>query len=264
MAVLLAGTAAAQQKTTVADILLGPDGTPIIGTLTIRAHQTFTASDGTVVNTGLVAVTTFSSSGSFSVQLVPNILSAPQGSYYDVYYTTERARLAEMWVVPISGSAVKLAAVRVQWPKAPNIGIPASQFLPPPGCAPPQTLRWTTTGWLCGNDQLGTVSLTLLGPSPVDSGLPQWSPKNALQVKEISCTARDGTVSINFEIRTRSAPYTAGPAVLATPLVCDSPAAVTTTILNSAIPGDAIVALTISTTTGSPAAVAVHLKYELN
>jgi hypothetical protein len=102
--IAVAGSASGQVKTTVADSLFAPDGTAATGTLTIRAHQTFTAADGTTVNIGVAATATVGANGSFSVQLVPNVGGAPMGNYYDVSFVTSTRRVDEVWIVPESSA----------------------------------------------------------------------------------------------------------------------------------------------------------------
>ena len=107
---------AAQIKTTVSDNLVGPDGSPAAGTLTITAAGSFESADGYNVAKGW-HVQAPVSNGSFSVVLIPNQGANPPGetdSYtviYNLSSTWGTSYWSETWFVPSTGP-VGLAAVR--------------------------------------------------------------------------------------------------------------------------------------------------------
>jgi len=254
----------AQQLTTVTDKLTTPFGGGVVGRITISANQTFTTADGFTIPAGSKTYVTLGAAGSFSVQLAPTIGAAPAGSTYSVDYSLGTAFVHEIWIVPISLAPINLAAVRVIWPKAPNVSIPSSQFLPPPGCVSTQVLRWTTAGWICAPDNTGAVTFDVETPAPSDSGLFQWKPKNGVTLTRISCSTDSGTAAINLEVRTEAAPNTPGTPVLTSPVTCTPSTGVATTFSASAVPGTAPVVLNISSVTGAPLVVRVHVEYQLN
>ena len=110
LAVLICQPAFAQVKTTVADKLLLPDGTPVTGTLKITAAQTFQAADGFNVLAGGVKIVTLGADGSFTVALIPNAGSSPTSSYR-VQYVANGTVVAQTWSVPVSASPVGLLTV---------------------------------------------------------------------------------------------------------------------------------------------------------
>lgn len=265
-------SASAQVKTTVADSLFAPDGGRVVGSVAVRAHQVFTAADGTVVLDGLVANITLSSAGAFSVQLVPTIGAAPLGVYYDVEYTTTTRRVVEKWSVPVSSSSVRLSAVRVIWPTSPSVLIPADQFQPPSTCTPAAALsnnlvlRYSTgpTRWLCAPDNVGTATIELENPSTADTGKFQWKARNALNITRVSCSTDSGTVSVNLDQRSESTPNASGSPVLSVALLCSSSTSSANSFLNSSVASNAPVALLITALTGAPNVVRVHVEYILN
>jgi len=109
---MVSGAAVAQvSTTTVSDTLYHADGTPAQGTLLISWPQ-FTTASGAAVSAGSTTVT-LNSGGGLSVALAPNAGSDPIGSYYTVVYHLDDGTLTrENWMVPVSGSAVHLTAVR--------------------------------------------------------------------------------------------------------------------------------------------------------
>ena len=110
---LVLGVAGVAQvsTTTVSDTIYHADGSAAQGSLLISWPQFMTAS-GAPVAAGSTTVT-LGSGGALSVALAPNVGSDPIGSYYTVVYHLDDGSVArENWVVPVSGSAVHLAAVR--------------------------------------------------------------------------------------------------------------------------------------------------------
>jgi hypothetical protein len=115
-AIFLAGSPAlfGQAKTTVSDTFVGPNGAPVQLRMSITPNSTFTSADGFVVP--VFSTATVGSSGSFSVNLVPNTGTIPAGSSYRVDYSLNGIPFHETWVVPQSSSPIKLAAVRTLLP----------------------------------------------------------------------------------------------------------------------------------------------------
>jgi hypothetical protein len=150
----------AQIRTTIADQLIPPQNGTVVGQLTVTTNQTFTSLDGYTVLIGQKTYIILDATGSFSVQLVPNIGASPFGTSYSVDYATSTARFRETWVVPLSGTTIRLSGVRVLWPTAPGVMIPIAQVLPPNGCTNLYVLQWTTSGWTCtaGSGGGGAVS----------------------------------------------------------------------------------------------------------
>lgn len=113
---LLPFPAWAQIKTTVTDSLLGPDGSPASGTMTISAAGAFRSADGYNVAQGW-QIQVPVSAGSFSVTLIPNQGATPSGqndSYTVTYNLTSSLGTSywtETWFVPSIGP-VGLASVR--------------------------------------------------------------------------------------------------------------------------------------------------------
>ena len=71
-------------KTTVQDTLYRADGSTAQGTLLI-SWPAFTTSSGTAIGAGSTSVK-LTSSGTFSVALVPNVNATPQATVYTVVY----------------------------------------------------------------------------------------------------------------------------------------------------------------------------------
>ena len=87
------------------------DGSPAQGSLLISWPQ-FSTMSGASIAAGSTTVT-LSSGGGLSVTLAPNAGSNPIGSYYTVlYHLNDGTVTRENWVVPVSSTAVNLAAVR--------------------------------------------------------------------------------------------------------------------------------------------------------
>lgn len=266
LAALLAAPLRAQQSTTISDAIVGATGN-----LTITAAQTFTTADGYVVAAGTKWVVALSASGQFTVTLYPTVGASPYNAFYYADYKTSAAQTREEWALPRSAAAVNLAAVRVLWPKAPSVLVPANQLQPPPGCLPIPSgsnivLRATSpfVGWTCGPDNLGAVSMDLENPTAADAGKFQWKPKNALVLTRVSCDTDQGTVSVNFDLRTEAAPNTPGQQLLAASLSCNPSGAATTQFSASSVGGLAPVALLVTGTSGAPTIVRVYAEYQLN
>lgn len=156
----------AQVKTTISDTVYTPTGGLANGTVRITNPLGFTAADGTVVAANGVVTTTVSA-GALSVQLIPTVGSNPLGVYYLATYNLSGAVYTETWLVPVSGSAVKLISVRAQ--VLPYLGLTASfdQLNPPFNCLANQIPEWLAPGWGCFTPSgTGTVtSVALTAPS---------------------------------------------------------------------------------------------------
>jgi hypothetical protein len=158
----------AQQKTTVADTLLGPDGAPVTGLFVVTCPRTFASADGYTVLAQSKTSVTLAANGSFSVNLIPNAGASPGGSTYQVQYTANSRVVTEIWVVPISTSPVNLAAVRTASPPSPGVMLPFAQLNPPSGCAANQFPQWTGTNWTCvtSNTSFGSQSANQVLAAP--------------------------------------------------------------------------------------------------
>jgi hypothetical protein len=83
------------------------------------------------------------SGGQFQVELEPNDTAVPSGtSYYVVYRPKSGMAWSEYWVVPTSGTPLRIAGVRVSQPPAPQMTIQPSQILAG-GASDGQTLVWS-------------------------------------------------------------------------------------------------------------------------
>ncbi|MGC2234265.1 MAG: hypothetical protein WBA09_22380 [Candidatus Acidiferrum sp.] len=153
--------------TTISDTIHTSTGALANGTVTVRNPIGFTAADGTVVAANSTTVTNVVD-GVLSVVLIPNIGSNPLGSYYLANYNISGLTYQETWIVPVSGTAVKLIAVRSQI--IPYIGLTASfdQLNPPVGCPTNGVPQWQNPGWACVTP-LGTGTVTSVGLSA-----PSW------------------------------------------------------------------------------------------
>lgn len=267
MLAIASGSFAQQLFTTINDAITGASGN-----LTVTVAQTFTTTDGYVIGAGTKYIVTISSNGQFTITIPPTIGAAPFNAFYYADYVTSSTRVREQWALPVSAVPVNLAAVRVLWPQAPNNRIPATQIVPPPECTPigastsNLVLRYTTSpvGWICAPDNVGSVTMNLENPTPVDAGKFQWQPKNGLKLTSISCSVDSGTVSINLEVRSAAAPNSSGQQVLSTPLTCPSTTSSSTSFQTASVPGFSPVALIITASSGSPGVVRVYANYIVN
>ena len=155
----LAAAAAAQgpAKTTVADTLYDPAGGLATGSITVTAPMSFTSADGYVVYHGAVATGAIAG-GQFSLALVPNAGSTPSGSYYRVLVRTGAGSYSEIWIVPSSGTPVRLSAVRALLPPTPSFVFAFSQINPPGGCASNEFIEWSGTSWMCNTSAGGMAN----------------------------------------------------------------------------------------------------------
>src|SRR5579862_6634144 len=95
--------------TTVQDTVYRADGSLGQGTLLI-SWPAFTTSSGEAIGAGSTSVN-LTSSGTFSVALVPNVNATPPNTVYTVVYQLADAVKTEYWIVP-NASPANLAAVR--------------------------------------------------------------------------------------------------------------------------------------------------------
>ncbi|MDE3104433.1 MAG: hypothetical protein KGK08_04590 [Acidobacteriota bacterium] len=106
---LSSGQAAA--TTQVSDTVYFANGTPASGTVLI-SWNAFTSPSGLSIPAGSTSVT-LAANGGLSVALVPNAGASPVGSYYTVvYHLSDGTVTREYWVIPASGTAVSLNAIR--------------------------------------------------------------------------------------------------------------------------------------------------------
>jgi hypothetical protein len=121
LAAALCGLAWSQTGlTTIQDTLFKADGTKFNGTLTIHWVTFDSANNGTVVqqSTSVTVV-----NGNLLVQLVPNAAAQPPANVYSVSYQSDgREQFAETWTVPVSGTPLKVAAVRIGIASTSNSG----------------------------------------------------------------------------------------------------------------------------------------------
>ncbi|WP_263382779.1 hypothetical protein [Granulicella arctica] len=101
----------AQVATTqVADTIYRADGTTATGTVIISWPQFVTAT-GQAVPAGSTSAV-IAAGGVLSLQLAPNAGSNPMGSYYTVvYHLDDGSQSRQYWVVPVSGSPVKIGTI---------------------------------------------------------------------------------------------------------------------------------------------------------
>ncbi len=99
-----------QTLTTIQDTLFKADGTRFSGSLTIHWTTFDAANLGTVVQQSR-SVTVVN--GNLQVQLAPNANATAPANVYTVFYQSDgRNQFAETWTVPVSTTALKVAAVR--------------------------------------------------------------------------------------------------------------------------------------------------------
>ena len=99
--------------TTVADTIYTANGAPAQGSVVV-SWASFTTAAGTQVAAGSTSAT-LGSQGALSIALVPNAGATPTGSYYTaIFHLSDGTLNREYWVVPASGSPVKLAVVQNQ------------------------------------------------------------------------------------------------------------------------------------------------------
>jgi hypothetical protein len=148
----------AQNKTTVTGSLLGPDGSPANGFISVTATVPFTSADGYNVTSGppiQIAIT----NGSFTAALIPNAGSSTSTcsspnicDYYQVTFnlssTLGNAFYSQTWEVPAAGP-VAYQTIVVTSPPSVSYQFPFTQLTPPAGCLTDQFPEWTGSAWTC-------------------------------------------------------------------------------------------------------------------
>jgi hypothetical protein len=149
----IASALAAMATTTVSQtkITAGDGETLATGKITITATAAFLAADGTWVDTNPVIVKVIN--GAFTVNLEPNDTGVPSNtSYTAAWQLVGAAPRTDHWVIPTSGTALGLAAVRVS--VAPAVGVTFNpQQLSQDSATIGQALCWTGATWapgICG------------------------------------------------------------------------------------------------------------------
>jgi len=111
MTVLATPVKAQVTTTTVQDTIYNADGTAASGTV-IVSWPAFSTAAGQSIPAGSRSIV-LGSSGSLSVALAANAGGSPIGSYYTaIYHLNDGAVSREYWTVPVSSTAVTLAAIR--------------------------------------------------------------------------------------------------------------------------------------------------------
>ena len=176
----------AQVKTTVTDNLLGPDGSPANGTMTISAAGAFQSADGHNVAQGW-RIQIPISNGSFTASLIPNQGATPSGqndSYVVVYNLTSSlgaSYWSETWFVPSTGP-VGLAGVRnlpafpatFLSPQAPNTVLSGPATGSSPGAATFRALVCADLPSGCGAGGGGSMTWPGSAGVPVYAGTSSW------------------------------------------------------------------------------------------
>jgi hypothetical protein len=211
----------AQQRTTIQDTLLAPDGSLLKADVLVTSGTTFKSADGFIVSA--TAKTRINvTNGQLNIALVPNIGATPAGTYYQVLYTLQNGgQYKETWVVPGTPSLVNLAAVRALSPPVPTVLVAMSQVVPPQNCDD-KMLRWRVNGWVCITSDTD-FTWNIQNPVLDDSGLYQHKIGYVWKPMRVSCSfTGTGSVQINLEARLESDPDSTGTSILTTPVPCSS------------------------------------------
>jgi hypothetical protein len=110
----------------------------------------------------------------------------------------------------------------------------------------------------------GYVSIPFESPALTDSGVNQFEFPHKMSFVRIYCSTDQGTLSINFEIRSEASPDSPGTPILASALVCNSTGVSTTTFAVAAVSADTPVALVISAVSGAPNKARAFLKSQIS
>lgn len=150
--------AQAPNKTTITDTVFGLDGELGQGTLNIVNQVAFTSTDGFYIAGG-TSVLTGINNGALSIALVPNTFD-PSGNLLDFYvatYTLASGTRTENWIVPSSGSPVKLGAVISPVLPLPGLLVNFNQLTPPANCVTLGSVPKfvTNAGWTCTTTSVG-------------------------------------------------------------------------------------------------------------
>lgn len=123
IAALLFVSPALAARTQITDTLFGANGVRFNGTILIRWPSLQTATGATIVQ---FSQTITVSNGGLSISLEPNDSATPSGTYYTVTLrASDGTQWTENWIVPTSGTALKLTDVRTT-PPLPPLSLPAS------------------------------------------------------------------------------------------------------------------------------------------
>ncbi|HEX5283551.1 MAG TPA: hypothetical protein VFW30_05485 [Bryocella sp.] len=107
------GAAAQVTTTTIQDTVYRADGTPASGTVLV-SWPTFTTAAGQAVAAGNTSAA-IGPNGALSLTLTPNANATPTGTYYTaVLHLDDGTTSQQYWVVPVSATAVTLAAIENQ------------------------------------------------------------------------------------------------------------------------------------------------------
>jgi len=128
----------------------------------------------------------------------------------------------------------------------------------------PQSINTDGT-WNCvlgGGKVDAIVSFNVLNPDPTISGVYEHKWSKAVTVNRVSCSTNVGaTVSVDFDIRTEAAPNATGTSVIGgAGLICNGTTPVTTVFNASTIGANLPVALLVTSTSGVPTIVRVHIE----
>lgn len=111
-----------------------------------------------------------------------------------------------------------------------------------------------------------TRSVTLLSPVAGDSGKHQLYFPTAITITRLVCATLTpaSTVTMNWEERVEATPDTAGVAVLAANVVCDTNSEVSAAFANATIAARVPLALTIASVAGAPTTLRAHIEYTID
>jgi len=103
-----------------------------------------------------------------------------------------------------------------------------------------------------------TFSLTLISPTTGDTNKIQIEWPYAVTLTAMACSTDTGTVSIQWDKRTRTTPNTAGTNALTSTLVCDNDRQATTSFSSAGVSTTQVLSLQITATASSPTVVRIH------
>lgn len=227
---------------------------------------------GATLSRNLVTTTT-ASNGTWSKTVVGNDAITPAGSLYEIrYFQGPNALYSALYEITGTDFAV-------------GDHTPVSAMPPPPVSAAyttvakagsniqqRQILNFTGSGVDCSDNvnasrtdcaissalgtTAGAANFNWEAPTPADSG--KWSAiyASAVTVTEVYCyTDSGGTVSLNFQVRNKTSPNTAGPSVLASSVVCNSNGASSTSFSHPAIAPEQLLVAMVMDSSGTPAVI---------
>lgn len=109
-----------------------------------------------------------------------------------------------------------------------------------------------------------TKSIVIFSPTTSDTNLAQFYWPAGVTLQRIACSTDTGTVDINLDERSESAPNTAGTNALASALSCTTTTGTASSFSDSVEAGDVPVNLQIAATSGTPGVVRIHVKAQVN